>query len=76
MAYDESKRANVGQKKADFYKEALKESLAGLRSLRLGRLRIIYRVCASAEIEIVAVGPRASIYQETYRLIYRTRHRE
>lgn len=28
MAYDESKSAHLGQKKADFYKEALKESIA------------------------------------------------
>ena len=41
MAYDESKRANAGQKKADFYKEALKESLAFREEYkkRLGTVR-------------------------------------
>jgi len=41
MAYDESKRADVGQKKADFYKEALKESLAFREEYkkRLGTVR-------------------------------------
>jgi len=31
--------------------------------------RIIYRIAGPHEIQIVAMGPRASIYQETYRLI-------
>jgi len=49
----------------------LKEELAGLRSLRVSRFRIVYRIVCADEIEIVAVGPRSSIYQETYRLITR-----
>ena len=41
MAYDESKRAHLGQKKADFYKEALKESIAFREDYdkRLGTVR-------------------------------------
>lgn len=35
----------------------LRDELAGLRSCRVGRFRIVYRV-ARAAIEIVAVGPR------------------
>lgn len=50
--------------------KALRDELAGLRSCRVGRFRIIYRV-AGAVIEIVAVGPRASIYEETWRRVRR-----
>ena len=49
----------------------LKEELAGLRSLRVNRFRIVYRIVCADEIDIVAVGPRSSIYQETFRLIAR-----
>ena len=47
----------------------LKDELEGLRSIRVSRFRIIYRLKASKEIQIVAIGPRATIYEETYRLI-------
>lgn len=50
--------------------KALRDELAGLRSCRVGRLRIIYRVAGSV-IEIVAVGPRPTIYQETWRRVRR-----
>ncbi len=48
--------------------KTLRDELAGLRSMRVGKLRIIYRV-AKKEIEIVAIGPRIRIYEETYRLL-------
>ncbi len=48
--------------------KALKEELSGLRSFRVSRFRIIYRLGRGA-IEIVAVGPRESIYEETARLL-------
>ena len=48
--------------------KALKDELEGLRSYRVKRFRIIYRV-GGKFIEIVAVGPRRVIYQETFRLI-------
>jgi mRNA interferase RelE/StbE len=44
----------------------LRDALAGLRSCRVSRFRIVYRV-GGAAIEIVAVGPRRTIYQETWR---------
>jgi len=44
----------------------LKDELAGLRSFRVSRFRIIYRISAR---DIIDIGPRRSIYQETYRLI-------
>jgi len=50
--------------------KALKEELAGYWSLRVGRSRIIYRI-GDGVIEIVAVGPRASIYEEIARIIHR-----
>jgi len=46
--------------------------LARLRSFRVGRIRIIYRESQDA-IDIVAVGPRKSIYEETLRLVRRER---
>ena len=49
---------------------ALRDELAGLRSYRIGRFRLVYRVAGSI-IEIVAVGPRASIYEETWRRVRR-----
>ena len=49
----------------------LKDELEGLRSLRVSRFRIIYRIAGPKEIQIVAIGPRDRIYEETYRLISR-----
>jgi mRNA interferase RelE/StbE len=50
--------------------KALKGELAGLRSFRVGTFRVVYRVMRNA-IEIVAIGPRERIYEETYRLLKR-----
>ena len=49
--------------------KALKDELEGLRSFRIGRFRIVYRIAAGRRIELVAVGPRAIIYEETYRRV-------
>ncbi len=55
--------------------KALKDELAGLRSFRVGKFRIIYRISeratADRAIELLACGPRERIYEETYRLIAR-----
>ena len=51
--------------------KALKEALSGLWSFRVGRLRIIYRFGKNNVLEIVAIGSRARIYEETFRLIQR-----
>ena len=51
--------------------KALKDELAGLRSFRVGRFRIVYRVVSGPYIDIVAIGPRQRIYEETYRIIRR-----
>ena len=39
------------------------EELAGLRSYKIGQIRIIYRTTA-ARIELVAIGPRKTIYEK------------
>ncbi len=49
--------------------KALKAELAGLRSLRLGRFRVIYRIGSGGNIDLVAFGPRERIYEETHRLL-------
>ncbi len=48
--------------------KALKDDLSGLRSYRVGRIRIIYQLHGK-EVQIVAIGPRRKIYLETYRLL-------
>ncbi|MEK6726747.1 MAG: type II toxin-antitoxin system RelE/ParE family toxin [Deltaproteobacteria bacterium] len=47
----------------------LKDDLSGLWSSRVGGFRIIYRVADDRIIEIVAIGPRESIYEETFKLL-------
>jgi mRNA interferase RelE/StbE len=49
--------------------KSLKDELAGLRSFRVGKIRIIYRISRNKQIEVVAVGPRERIYEETFRLL-------
>ena len=51
--------------------KGLRDKLAGLRSLRVGRVRIIYRVAPRRLIDLVAIGPRRTIYQETLQLLRR-----
>jgi mRNA interferase RelE/StbE len=49
--------------------KTLKDELDGLWSYRVSRFRIIYRITAKRQIEIVALGPRERIYEETFRLV-------
>lgn len=51
--------------------KALTHELQGLRSFRVGRIRVIYSVVSMTLIEIVSIGPRKSIYEETYKIISR-----
>lgn len=46
--------------------KSLKEDLKGIASFNVGRFRIIYRIALNRIIEIVAIGPRKTIYEETY----------
>lgn len=48
--------------------KALKEKLAGLYNFRVNRFRIIYRIADDA-LEIITIGPRSTIYEETLRLL-------
>ncbi len=48
--------------------KALRDDLTGLRSFKIGRLRIVYRV-SKTQVQVVAIGPRSRIYQETSRLV-------
>jgi len=51
--------------------KALHDELTGLRSLRVGRFRIVYGIAPGRVIEFVAIGPRRVIYEETLRLLRR-----
>ena len=51
--------------------KALREEREGLRSHRVGRWRIVYRCASRDVVEIVAVGPRTVIYEETLRLLHK-----
>jgi mRNA interferase RelE/StbE len=50
----------------------LKEELSGYWSLRVGRLRVIYRPDQKG-VEIVALGPRHTIYADAARQLLRHR---
>jgi mRNA-degrading endonuclease RelE of RelBE toxin-antitoxin system len=51
--------------------KSLIDDLAGLRSFRVGRTRIIYRLTSEQIIEVVTIGPRKMVYEETFKLISR-----
>ena len=55
--------------------KSLRDELAGLRSLRVSSFRIIYRIKDPEQIELVAIGPRERIYEETYQIIKKERGR-
>jgi mRNA interferase RelE/StbE len=52
--------------------KALVDELSGLRSYRVSRFRVIYRIAQEKRIEVIAVGPRDRIYEDTYRLVTKT----
>ena len=49
--------------------KSLKDELQGLKSYQISRFRIIYRISSKQTVDIIAVGPRKTIYEETYRII-------
>lgn len=49
--------------------KSLRDELRGLKSVKIGRFRIIYKVAPKRIVEIVAIGPRKTVYEETYRLL-------
>ena len=56
--------------------KSLRDELTGLMSYRISTLRIIYQVSSRQFIELIAIGPRRTIYEDTYRLIKKERKRE
>ena len=63
-------RASLQAILSDTYSgKPLKSELAGLRSFLVGRFSVIYRISDQKLIEIVAIGPRENIYEETFRLL-------
>ena len=56
--------------------KALKEDLEGLRSFRVGKFRVVYtKSSGKMIIDIVAIGPRKTIYEETLRLLRKAKDR-
>ena len=49
--------------------KVLKGELKGLRSYRIKRIRIIYRFTGKKYRDIITIGPRKNIYEETYKLL-------
>ncbi|MEX1347887.1 MAG: type II toxin-antitoxin system RelE/ParE family toxin [Desulfobacterales bacterium] len=49
--------------------KSLKDELIGLKSYRVSRFRIIYRISTENIIDLVAIGPRKTIYEETFRIV-------
>lgn len=47
----------------------LKADLKGFSSFKVGQFRIIYRIASNRVIEIITIGPRKTIYDETYIII-------
>jgi mRNA interferase RelE/StbE len=52
--------------------KVLMDELCGLRSMRVSSFRIIYRIRKADGIELVAIGPRERIYEETFRLVQKS----
>jgi mRNA interferase RelE/StbE len=52
--------------------KALKDELKGLQSFKVGKFRVVYKTAKGRGIiEVVAIGPRKTIYEETLRLLQR-----
>lgn len=50
--------------------KALKDELSGLWSYRVKRYRIIYRIVPDKKyLEIIAIGPRRHVYEDTFKLL-------
>jgi len=49
--------------------KSLKDELKGLKSFRISRFRIIYRLSSHRQIDIIAIGPRKNIYDETLKIV-------
>jgi len=53
--------------------KVLFDELEGLRSFRVSSFRVIYKITDPKRIEIIAIGPRKRIYEETVRILRKQR---
>ena len=53
--------------------KVLFDELEGLRSFRVSSFRVIYKMTDPKWIEIIAIGPRKRIYEETVRILRKQR---
>jgi len=53
--------------------KVLFDELEGLRSFRVSSFRVIYKMTDPKRIEIIAIGPRRRIYEETVRILRKQR---
>ncbi|MBI4686976.1 MAG: type II toxin-antitoxin system RelE/ParE family toxin [Nitrospirae bacterium] len=52
--------------------KALRDRLKGMQSFKVGKFRVVYRTPKDKRIiEVVAIGPRKAIYEETLRVLQR-----
>ncbi|HBR16926.1 MAG TPA: cytotoxin [Deltaproteobacteria bacterium] len=52
--------------------KVLKDELEGLQSFKVGKFRVVYKTAKDKGIiEVVAIGPRKAIYEETLRFLQR-----
>ena len=52
--------------------KALKDELKRVQSFKVGKFRVVYKTAKDrGVIEVVAIGPRKTIYEETLRLLQR-----
>ena len=49
--------------------KSLRAELKGLMTFRVSTFRIIYKIEEDKIIEIIAIGPRKRIYEDTYRIV-------
>src|SRR3972149_10482226 len=52
--------------------KVLKDELEGLQSFKVGKFRVVYKTAKDKGIiEVVAIGPRKVVYEETLRFLQR-----
>ena len=53
--------------------KVLFDELEGRRSFRISSFRVIYKITDPKRIEIIAIGPKRRIYEETARILRKQR---
>ncbi|MFQ6608170.1 MAG: type II toxin-antitoxin system RelE/ParE family toxin [Fidelibacterota bacterium] len=54
----------------------LRGELEGFLSYCVSKIRIIYRLSDTGNVEVITIGPLKTIYKETYKLLKRERNGE